>query len=173
MSEEAASHPHSLRVEPVESRCRAGDVSIEQASQPCRLVLDSGPALRRCAYATGMERRAGYDEVERAARAVHDSAAALGTRVPGSSFVTTVLGEMRQLEYDLEGAPEGALGDFDRTSMADAADALADFSLTLGAVRVPAGQSDVTLEQEHMLMGRLRQHLRTVKEVAHRVSLDD
>jgi len=40
-----------------------------------------------------------------------DSAAALGTRVPGSSFVTTVLGELRQLEYDLEVAHRVSLDD--------------------------------------------------------------
>lgn len=120
-----------------------------------------------------MTRLGGYDDVWRAARAVHDSATALGTRVPGSVFVTTVLGDVRQLEYDLEGAPEGALDDFDRTLLADAADALTDFALTLGAVRVAAGQSDVTLEQEHMLMGILRHHLKNVKEVSQRGLLDD
>jgi hypothetical protein len=107
-------------------------------------------------------RRGGYDEVGRAARAVHDSAESLGARIPGSAFVTTVFGDVRQLEYELEGAPEGALDDLDRNLLGAAADALEDLARALRSVPLLPGESDVTLDQEQALMEVPRRCLRSV-----------
>jgi hypothetical protein len=86
----------------------------------------------------------------------------LGARIPGSAFATTILGEVRQLEYELEGAPEGALGDFDRNLLWAAADALEDLARALRSVPLLEGESDVTLDQEQALMEVPRRYLRSV-----------
>jgi hypothetical protein len=69
---------------------------------------------------------------------------------------------MQQLESELNGAPAGALDDFDRDLLGAAADELEELARALRSVQLLEGESDVTFDQEQTLMAGPRRRLRSL-----------